>query len=1365
MRHFFSLLLFSILACIASAQQAHNFFHRISSDQGLSNNQINAIFADSNGYLWLASVSGLNRFDSHTFRVFKNDPRDPNSLPENIITDIFEDHTGRLWLLTNESVYFYNPETETFGSTHPFLEMDTTLVRVGVRTVMADGEGNTWIGHRDSGLWFYDGDSKTLQNVIISRKDSLPINSRRVVDLVVTEKILYVAYESAYIEIIDRKSLESIRVIDMYIGRPATAVAETFRLFVDSGEHLWLFNPRNDEELFHYDPDRDKVSVFRALESEERFPVVCISDVEEDNFGRIWVGTDHGGLYILDKENGTSTIFKNKPGDETSISANTITSLCKTNDGIIWVGTFKNGVNYYHPELFQFEWYHSSPSNESNYFSNDVNCFAEDGKGNLWIGTNDDGLVYFDRKNLKFTHYRHEPNDPKSLSNNIVVSLHMDRKGRLWVGTYQGGLNCFVNGRFKRYMPDPGNPSSITDSRIWQIVEDKDNRLWIGTLGGGLELYDERIDGFIHHRQGTFNSVNSDYILALYSDSKGDLWIGTSSGLNMLETSSGRFRSFSSSAGQPGSLSHSHVLCITEDAQGRIWVGTRNGLNLFDRESGTFKVFREDDGLPDHNIISILPDSRGNLWISTLNGLSKLRTDEDPNTITCYNYDVTNGLQAREFNEHAALGLSTGELVFGGVNGFNIFRPEDIVTSQRNYPVILSNLYINNKKVEIGEELGNKLVLPKSLNLCETIYLKYNQNEFTIEFTAINFFDHERTRYRYILEGFNENWIETGVGKQSATYTNLNPGDYTFRVKAAASDGSWDKSQEAILKIVVVPPFYATGFAYAVYFVVFCLLVLLLTYTIRRRAEMKYLRQQELDEFRRMRDLDSMKLKFFTNVSHEFRTPLTLILTPTERLLKVIDDDQIRAQIELIQRNARRLLNLVNQLLDFRKLEQDNIQLKPLKGDLISFLHEASNAFVDLFGNKRIDFTFSSELQSYVCSFDHDKIEKIVFNLLSNAHKFTYEEGCVEMSVSRSVHGGIRLVVKDSGIGIPLEIHEKIFERFFQNPDNDAAYNQGSGIGLSLCREYARMHGGRIFVESSPGYGSSFILELPLQEEDQAIDVEEADSMQDSTCESPGLPLILVAEDNDDLRSYLKDNLGLKYRVLEAADGVSAFELAVKKMPGLIVSDVVMPGIDGITLCKRLKADERTSHIPIILLTARTATVHELESLEAGADEFITKPFSYAVLELKIERLITLRNEWHSRFGKRFEIKPGEIGITSLDEKFLNKVLKIVEKNMGSSDFNVEKLSRELGVSRGHLYNKLLALTGKTPVEFIRVMRLKRAAQYLEKSQLTVSEIAYMVGFNDPKYFSRYFKEEFGMVPSEYAKNGQGSDNKQIEED
>lgn len=656
--------------------------------------------------------------------------------------------------------------------------------------------------------------------------------------------------------------------------------------------------------------------------------------------------------------------------------------------------------------------------------------------------------------------------------------------------------------------------------------------------------------------------------------------------------------------------------------------------------------------------------------------------------------------------------------------------------------------------------------------------MKYSDNVFSVEFAALNFLHPEKVKYIYRLKGFNKTWLTTDGYNRRITYTNLNPGEYYFIVKASNNDGLWN-GQEAQLKITVLPPFWKSNFAILLYLIFVAGLLFLLRWLELRRARMNYRNEQELQEAQRRHDMDMMKIKFFTNVSHEFRTPLTLIISPLEQMLKKLKNSDQEKQLALVYRNARRLLNLVNQLLDFRKMEVDEIKLHPTFGDIIQFLKETTLTFSDISEKKDIHLSFYSSVSGFNTLFDHEKLERTLFNLLSNAFKFTPSKGsvAVEIELENEINGSktasekignevkwLIIKVKDTGIGISEEKHEQIFERFFQNDLPGSLMNQGSGIGLALTKEYVKLQGGTIDVESAPGKGSCFTLHLPFNQLEEGSISEEVSYLAidsgenvNETSEMKGFkvdkkkPLILIVEDNEDFRFYLKDNLKQRYNILEAENGEEGWERILTYMPDLIVSDIMMPEMDGIDLCHRIKTDRRTFDIPVILLTARITDEQKLEGFEHGADEYITKPFSFEILEVRIKNLIAQRQNLRKSYQKKIEIKSEEIKIDSADEQFIKKATDLVERELSHPEFSVETLSRELGMSRVHLYKKVLALTGKTPIEFIRFIRLKRAAQLLEKSDLSVSEVAYRIGFNNPKYFAKYFKAEFNTLPSMYA--------------
>ncbi len=780
--------------------------------------------------------------------------------------------------------------------------------------------------------------------------------------------------------------------------------------------------------------------------------------------------------------------------------------------------------------------------------------------------------------------------------------------------------------------------------------------------------------------------------------------------IDVLERETGRFVHYATDPNNINSLSNNSILWIQEDSRKLIWVGTLEGLNMFDPATKTFRTFRTEDGLPHNTILTILEDNSGNLWMSTPNGISNLSISDD-NQYIFKNYDESDGLQGKQFNDNSALKTSDGQLIFGGVNGFNMFRPEDIRMNMLKPRVILSDFQVMNKSVNAGEMVDGKMILPKAINMTDKILLDHDQNAISIEFAALSYIHPEKSKYQYIMEGAESEWVTTSGMSRRATYTNLDPGDYTFRVRASNNDGVW--SDEAVtLHITVLPPFWKTSTAFVLYvFAVFGIL-LMTRRLIQQRERMKFAMEQERREAQRMHELDLMKIKFFTNVSHEFRTPLTLILAPIEKMLKAANEDQHtqKDQLELVHRNARRLLNLINQLLDFRKLEVQEIKFNASEGDVIGFVKETAYSFTDLSEKKNITFSFHSTIESLEMIFDQDKLEKILFNLLSNAFKFTPEKGHVSVNVDVKTEGDMRWLdirVKDTGIGISCDNLEKIFERFFQNDVPRSMVNQGTGIGLSIVKEFVRSFKGTIRVESEPDKGSTFILELPVMEiapHPEPVAVIEEPSLEHIE-KLHRKPVLMLVEDNEDFRFYLKDNLKIHYDVVEAKHGKEALKLAQLHLPDLIVSDVMMPEMNGIELCRLIKENQTLSHIPVILLTARMAEEQKMEGFEAGADDYVTKPFSFEILQARIRNLIHQRELFHKDFRRQIEVKASTIRITSMDEKLIQNAIKIVEDNITDADFSVEDLSRELGMSRVHLYKKLLAITGKSPLEFIRTIR------------------------------------------------------------
>jgi signal transduction histidine kinase/ligand-binding sensor domain-containing protein/DNA-binding response OmpR family regulator len=1361
---FLGLILCAWFAEPAHAQPGVYKFTHLDVNGGLSHNQVTCFLKDKKGFLWIGTASGLNRFDGYSVKVFRNDARDTTSISGNFVNGIHETPDGKLAVFTTEGLNLYDPEKERFQT-----NLDGFYTAFGIPSgritgIVKDAGGDFWFLHSTEGLIRYGIKHNRSFSIRHNPEDPATLATNSVSAMADDEGgNKWIVHTNGIIEkLLVKGGAVRVTYRSDFLFRENNGTLQEYRLLRDADGDLWIFAEDGHLGVFYFN---GKTQTFRHLHrgaTGVKLNTDIVRGIVQDNNGLIWIGTDHGGINLVNKKDFSVRYILHQEEDAKSLGQNSIVTLYKDEEGIIWIGTFKRGVSYYHENIVRFPLYtHYSSDRESLPYS-DVNRFIEDDHGNLWIGTNGGGLIYFDRARSSYTQYNNNPRDPNSLSSDVIVSLFIDRDKKLWIGTYYGGLNCYDGQKFIRYSHEPGDPNSLADPSVWEIFEDSRNRLWIGTLDGGLDLLDRKTGTFSHYQKGDPNAVQSDYIAAITEDSDGNLWVGTDIGLDVFVRDRGRFIHYESEKGNPNSLSDNSILDIHEDSKGRIWIGTHGGLNLFDRKTKEFKAFKEEDGLPHNSILTILEDNYGSLWMSTPNGLSNLTITTDSTgemQLKFKNYDEADGLQGKQFNENAAFKTSRGELIFGGANGFNIFRPEQLGLNRNPPNVVLSDFQFYNRSIKTDEEVDGKVILEKAISESDEIVLPPGKNVFSIEFAALNFFHPEKNEYKYRLEGFNSEWLPADNKSRKVTFTNLDPGDYIFTVKAANNDGFWNE-EGVSLRIKVLPPFWKTRTAFVLYVILVISGLLITRRLIQQREQMKYAIERERQESLRMHELDMMKIKFFTNVSHEFRTPLTLILTPLEKMMKQAQEPEQKNQFLLIQRNARRLLSLVNQLLDFRKLEVQQVRFTPFEGDIIKFIKDTVYSFSDLSEKKNIRLDFHSSLSSLETIFDQDKLEKILFNLLSNAFKFTPEQGTVTVDVAFDDEKWLRIQVKDTGIGIPADKQEKIFDRFFQNDLPKSMVNQGSGIGLSITKEFVRIHGGTIAVTSQPGRGSCFAVRIPVPEvlsreetpsQEAVLAPDEEIDINDPDAEPSKKPVLLLVEDNEDFRFYLKDNLKTDYTIIEAKDGLEGWKKTQESLPDLIVSDIMMPEMNGIDFCRKVKADQRVSHIPVILLTARTSEEQKLEGFETGADDYITKPFNFEILTSRIRNLIQQREKFHKAFPRQLDVKASELKITPLDEKFISQAIQCVEKNIAHADFSVEDLSHELGISRAHFYKKILALTGKSPLEFIRTIRLQQAAQLLEKSQLTVAEVAYQVGFNNPKYFARYFKDQYNVLPSAYA--------------
>ena len=1336
-----NLLLFVLLlSSWMVVAQSYQFKHLEVSD-GLSNNSVNTICKDRDGFMWFGTTTGLNRYDGYTFKIYQHAENDPGSLPDNYITDIVEMPDGRFWVNTGRGYVLFDKEQDCFiTDVTGFMK---NLESGGVpEQVFVDREGNTCLSVAGEGCYRYKEGGKRLFFSYVEH--SLPEHG--VTQIAECSDGLLLIYNTGLLVCLDRATLAikwKSDEIKKYI--PAGKTIE-FSLFVDRDNCIWAYSLMG---IWAYDcGTKSWRTDLTAIWSSR--PDIIIHAVAQDIEGRIWVGKDYDGIDVLEKETGKVTSLVAHDDNGRSLPHNTIYDLYADRDGIMWVGTYKKGVSYYSESIFKFNMYEWG----------DITCIEQADENRLWLGTNDHGILLWNRSTGKA-----EPfwRDAEGQLPNPVVSMLKSKDGKLWVGTFNGGLYCMDGSRVRSYKEGTGN--ALASNNVWALVEDDKGRIWIASLGGGLQCL-EPLSGTFETYTSNNSALLENNVTSLCWVDNNTLFFGTANqGVGMMDMHT---REIKKIQGQSGNvkLSNDAVNHVYKDSRGLVWIATREGLNVYDTRRHVFLDLSPVAEAKGNFIAAITEDQERNMWVSTSRKVIRVTVASDGKGSYLFDsraYNSEDGLQNCDFNQRSIKTLHNGIIAIGGLYGVNVFAPDHIRYNKMLPNVMFTGLSLFDEAVKVGQSYGGRVLIEKELNDVENVEFDYKQNIFSVSFASDNYNLPEKTQYMYKLEGFNNDWLTLPVGVHNVTFTNLAPGKYVLRVKAINSDG-YVGIKEATLGIVVNPPFWMSWWAYLLYAAGLVVVLFLARYRMLKREREKFHLQQIENEVAKNEEINNMKFRFFTNVSHELRTPLTLIISPLEGMLKETTDELQSTRLQLMYRNAQRLLHLVNQLLDFRKGEMSTHQLSLSEGDIISYVHSVCNSFLLMADKKHIQFSFFSGIDTFSMAFDADKVGKIVMNLLSNAFKFTPEGGRVTVMIEHvtGTPDTLEIKIADTGIGISDVDKEHIFDRFYQADHKGVEETTGNGIGLSLVRDFVTLHEGEVKVFDNIGMGSVFVIQFPVKHVETQVQLpeetgmpvgdEEDKEMKEEAreeTERKNFPLLLIVDDNEDFRIFMRYSLELQYRVKLAVNGKEAWEMMQEELPDLVISDVMMPQMDGNELCRLIKQDKRTAHIPVILLTARQNTEAKLEGLQTGADDYVTKPFNMTILVLRIRKLIEL-SRYHRVTQGMIDPAPSEIVITSLDEKLIEKAIKYVEDNMSRTELSVEELSRELGMSRVHLYKKLLQITGKTPIEFIRVIRLKRAAQLLRESQLHVSEVAFEVGFNNPKYFSRYFKDEFGVLPSVY---------------
>ncbi|WP_235295864.1 two-component regulator propeller domain-containing protein [Portibacter marinus] len=1324
------LLAWTCWSVVLVAQDA-TYFKKLGRQDGLSQSSVFAITEDTDGFLWFGTRDGLNKYDGYNFTIFRKGDSDNGPVGNDVrslYTDPFE---NLLWIGTLEGLSYLDLDTYTFTSFRHEVDNLSGLASNHISCIYRKGENQVWVG-TSKGLNEYN-----------------PVTSQ----------------------------------FKLYRNTDASNT-NTITHILDMGPSTFWIGTRNG--LYSFDLN---TKGFAKIDLGESLNQSIITAMVRNVDGTIWLGTDQFGIIQLDSEGKILKHLKSNSEVSNTLGSNIIRSLCFDAPNRLWIGTF-DGLNLLDTKTEEMTLYKSDRSLKNALTDNSIKALYADRKGSMWIGTYYGGVNHLDEGYNQFKNYTYSPYH-QGLSAPVVSSFAEDQNGDLWIGTEGGGLNFYdVNLQtYKHFVPDD-HSNTIAGSNVKQLLLDGDDlwighfssgldkfniktqtfenlgleeglsndnvydlliqdaKIWIATYAGGLNIYDKATGEVVIYQHNDLDSlsVSSDFIRVLFRSSSDEIWLGTARGLNQIEVDGNGlpfvFKRY---------LEDIKIYSIQEDNKGNLWLGTiSNGLIKWNPKTLESKSYSTFDGLAGNTVFGIIEDEKGYLWLSTNNGISRFCKDDEQ----FINFNNANGLTNSEFNFNAYYRTANGDIIFGGVNGYTRFDPQQIIINDFEPPVVFTGITQNNRPLK----------LEHNINEIEKVLFKYNQANFTINFAALDYSNPDNNYYSYKLEGLDQEWI-TSIGQPSATYTIQRHGTYTFLLKGGNSAGKWNDEVKK-LEIEVLPPPWRTWWAYLLYI----LIGIAGIYAILRYLRLRDSYQFELKEKLQKEELHRLKLNFFTNVAHEFRTPLTLIIGPIEDLIKNLksyDYEALKDKLLKINSNSQRMLNLVNQLMTFRKMEAGHEPMKVTEVQLKPYLSKIYGLFEDHANLMDINYKLILPNDDLKVWIDEEKIEKVLFNLLSNAFKFTPHQGEIILSILEE-QTKVMVVVQDSGEGIPKHLHNQIFQRFYEkNPGETSNLIKGTGIGLALSKELVELHKGRLDVESKEGNGARFIVNLQKGKSHfsskEIVEVRQfeaiakpteivlpSEATEERSIISESTLKLLVVDDNREVLDYITSIFDGKYKIVIASDGKEGLMKSREYQPDLIISDVMMPEMDGITFCNEIRSDLSTSHIPLILLTARTLLDDKLEGLKSGANDFISKPFHPDELRYKVENLLAQQKMIKEALADK-AFNPKDLEITSADEQFLQNLLKLVETNIDNPEFKIEQFAHELAVSRALLFTKIKAMTDMTPKNFLKSFRMKRAIQLLETGKLNVHEVAFMVGYKDPKYFSKVFQKEFGKNPSEYT--------------
>lgn len=1291
----------------------------------MSQNTVNAILQDRKGFMWLGTKDGLNRYDGLSFRKFKHDAANPRSIGNSFITSLYEDFNGNIWVGTDAGVYIYYPEKEAFEE-FDCQSLEKTRIERSVSMIAGDKQGRVWIAVEAQGMFCYDTRQKLLRNYPLSE-----ISSNIKCFTFDSGGTLWLGFygDGLYY------SKDNLATVHPY-GSPEDGKREFEGGVITKivqGNYNCLYIGSVKEGVSELNLTSGQVRNLLAID-ESGESIFC-RDLLPYSDNELWIGTE-SGIYIYNLRTAQFIHLRASLYDSYSLSDNAIYALYKDREEGLWIGSYFGGVDYYPRQYTYFAKYY--PKNIANSLHGKrVREFCRADDGTLWIGTEDGGLNHFNPKTKEFHFF-----EPSAGFTNIH-GLCMDGS-HLWVGTFSKGLRVIDTrtGVVLRTYTEGHTPHSLNDNSIFSICRTSAGEIYLGTLFGLLR-YNRTQDSF-----DCIPELNGKFVYDIKEDSYGNLWLATyANGAYCYDVSARRWKNYVFDAEDERSLPYDKVLSVFEDSYRQIWLTTQGGgFCLFHPDTETFTRYGLKDGLPNDVVYQIVEDDDRFLWLTTNNGLVRF----DPKTMEMKVFSTANGLPTNQFNYRSGFKDEAGNIYLGSINGFVAFDPRTFAENRQVPAVAITDFLLFNKEVPVGE---TDSPLKSSITFSDKVVLTADQNSFSFRIAALSYQAPRMNKLMYKLEGFDEGWLTIGESPL-VTYSNLGYGDYVFKVKASNSDGVWNE-QETSLHLSILPPFYLSGWAYCFYVLFFMGCLVCVIFYFKRRNYRKQHRQMEMLEQEKEREVYHAKIDFFTNVAHEIRTPLTLIKGPLENIiLKKEVDSETKEDLYIMKQNTERLLNLTNQLLDFRKTETRGFRLNFTECDVVAVLRETYFRFTSLAKQKGLDFILELPQECFMADVNQEALTKIISNLLNNGVKYASTYLRISLETDEKV---FHIRTFNDGEMIPDTMKEEIFKPFVRL-DKEDEVTTGTGIGLALSRSLAELHQGSLMMEKGEEV-NCFCLTLPVNQDSTiTLSAENVSQVEENSCgweqeetdTKEKKPMILVVEDNPDMLAFIRKQLTTEYSVLTAMNGIEALAVLDNHYVNLVVSDVMMPQMDGFELCKTIKSDLSYSHIPVVLLTAKTNIQSKIEGLELGADAYIEKPFSVEYLLANISSLIHNREKLRQTFAKSPFVAANTMALTKADEEFIWKLNDIIQANLHNPEFSMEDMADALKMSRSSFYRKIKGVLDLSPNEYLRLERLKQAAQLLKEGKSRVNEICYTVGFNSPSYFSKCFLKQFGVLPKDF---------------